>query len=388
MIIIEKLILRECFYRTLIVLFAIMGLFVVFDSLDSMRDLIAQGLSSSLFYWKIFLSLPARLYELLPLAVLLGCIWGISVLGKSSELTVMFASGFLVKRLMVLLLIFGAVFGLAGVFVDEVLDYFAKQKYQSVFISKDPLKREKTWLRFQQNFIRFESLNANIANDIITIKLDKDFSTIVSIIKAKRGEYKYQASGGLSSNGQWYLHEVEELIFNKNLKDNLVFIKNEITSEKLNKLISEFEKKSAPYFKNTYPELIWKESPKIDYFYNQDQRPDRLKLFQLIPLYKFNLDNLLRFEALAVNMWKKINYPLVIALMAIIGLPFCLKSGRAIEANFRVLLGIIIGIVFFVIQGIFANLGIIILPPFASVIFPIIVFFIFSLIGIWWAERR
>ena len=385
MITIQKLIIRECLVRTLIVLTAILSLFIVFDALDAFRGAISDNKSLIFLFWQLVIEIPSNIYELLPLAVLLGNIWAISLFAKSSELTVMRVSGYLVKNLLILLFSFGLFFGLIGIVFDEVINNYAKQLHSQTFSQKQTKDLKQVWTRYQQYFIRIENLNQNQAKDIVSIKLAENFKSIESIIKAKSGEYIQTNNPNQNNQGYWNLNHVEEIIINQKITSDQLF-SNPAPLDTYKELLPKIAK--SPYKINFYQQKVWENAPDVDFFVDQDLEPKDLKLSQLIPLYKFNLDNLLSFEALAVVMWKKINYPLVIALMAIIGIPFCLKTGRQIESTFRLLIGVIIGIVFFVFQGIFANLGIITLPPLIGVLLPIILFFIFTITAVWLVQKR
>lgn len=396
MILIEKLILRECLSRTTIVLVGILSLFIVFDALESARVTLLKNQGLVYFIWKIVLEIPSRFYELLPLAVLLGCIWAISIFAKSSELTVIRVSGYLIKRLIILLFLFGAGFGVVGVFVDEVIDNIAYTKRQVIISQSNPTTGTNVWIRYRQNFVNIKNLNQNNAQNITSITINKDFTDIEKVLFAQSGIY-VPANKNTNKPAHWLLKDVDEINFTikkpDNITTNALNLESspttvpEVSQSLLAEFMNNINTQNNLFNRQKLPQLEWQGAPEVEIILSQEINPQRLKLLQLVPLYKFNLDNLLRFEALAVNMWKKINYPLVVALMAIIGIPFCLKTGRQIAANFRVLIGILVGIAFFVFQGIFANLGIISLPPIIGVIFPILLFLILTLFGVWWAQR-
>ena len=84
---------REIFASTALVLVAFLGLFAFFDFINELEDVGKGGytLYQALVY--VALTLPARVYELMPIAVLIGTLYALATLAKNSEITVMRASG-------------------------------------------------------------------------------------------------------------------------------------------------------------------------------------------------------------------------------------------------------------------------------------------------------
>ena len=84
---------RDVLFSTLLIFVALIGLFLFFDLINEMRDVGKGGytlVSAVLF---VALHIPSRLYELFPVAALIGTLFAISQLVATSEFTVMRASG-------------------------------------------------------------------------------------------------------------------------------------------------------------------------------------------------------------------------------------------------------------------------------------------------------
>src|SRR3990172_8628738 len=85
---------REIYGATLLVFAAFLGLFAFFDLINELKD-IGKGeyqLQHALAF--VALSLPSHVYELFPVAVLIGTLYALSHLAANSEYTVMRGSGF------------------------------------------------------------------------------------------------------------------------------------------------------------------------------------------------------------------------------------------------------------------------------------------------------
>jgi lipopolysaccharide export system permease protein len=82
----------------LVVLLAFVGLNVMFQLIDELREkYVGYGLSQAVVY--VLLTLPRRIYELIPYVAFLGTLVGLGQLANQGELTVLRAAGVSVRRL-------------------------------------------------------------------------------------------------------------------------------------------------------------------------------------------------------------------------------------------------------------------------------------------------
>ena len=102
----------------LLVSLIVLGLDLLFAYIGELEDLEGgYGAIQALGY--VVLTLPRRLYDLLPVAVLVGCLVGLGTLASNSELTVMRAAGVSVARIIGAVMKPLAVVMLAGVLLGE-----------------------------------------------------------------------------------------------------------------------------------------------------------------------------------------------------------------------------------------------------------------------------
>ena len=83
---------REIYRSTSVVLIALLGLFTFFTLVDELDSVNARFPLSALFYLQ-GLSLPTRLYDLLPIGLLIGAILALSGLAQRNELVILRVSG-------------------------------------------------------------------------------------------------------------------------------------------------------------------------------------------------------------------------------------------------------------------------------------------------------
>ena len=89
---------KTVFWAILVVLLVITGLSVLFAFIDQLGDLEGNyTLKEALVY--VGMTSPGRLYEVLPMSALIGCLVGLGSLASNSELTVMRAAGVSLVRI-------------------------------------------------------------------------------------------------------------------------------------------------------------------------------------------------------------------------------------------------------------------------------------------------
>ena len=90
---------KELYRATLVVMFALIGLFSFFTLVDQL-DAVNERLPLSSLLYIEFLGLPTRTYELLPIGVLIGAVLALAGLAQRNELVVLRVSGVSATRLL------------------------------------------------------------------------------------------------------------------------------------------------------------------------------------------------------------------------------------------------------------------------------------------------
>ena len=83
---------KEVLIATLFVLVALVALIAFFDLVSQARN-IGNRYSISMALFLTMLKLPSRLYEVMPIAALLGAVYTMSRLASNSEFTIMRVAG-------------------------------------------------------------------------------------------------------------------------------------------------------------------------------------------------------------------------------------------------------------------------------------------------------
>ena len=89
-----------------------------------------------------------------------------------------------------------------------------------------------------------------------------------------------------------------------------------------------------------------------------------------------------------VQFWKKALYPFACIVMVALALPFAYLHARAGSVSFKVFAGIMIGILFHFMNGLFSHLGLLnTWPPWASAGIPSLVALAVALAMLRWIDR-
>src|SRR5574343_1790218 len=89
----QRYLMRETLAAIFLVLVGFLALFSFFDLINELRDVGKGGYQLGHAVFFVALGLPALVYELTPIATLIGTVYGLSTLARHSEITVMRASG-------------------------------------------------------------------------------------------------------------------------------------------------------------------------------------------------------------------------------------------------------------------------------------------------------
>jgi len=88
-------------------------------------------------------------------------------------------------------------------------------------------------------------------------------------------------------------------------------------------------------------------------------------------------------------LWKKLTYPFAPLVMMALALPFAYLQDRMGVTSIRIFSGVMLGIGFHMLNGLFSSLGVInSWPPFLSSVTPSLLFLLTAIGMLWWVERR
>ncbi len=337
---------RDVLYATLLLFVALIGLFTFFDLINEMRD-VGRGnytLTTALMF--VTLHVPSRIYELFPVAALIGTLFALSQLVANSEFTVMRASGasilqvaWAVVRVGIPLAI--ATF-LAGEYVAPPAERLAQNVRAAAMGSATGVVAQQFesgfWFKQDLTFVNVRTVLSDMTLVGVRIyEFDRDLRLNV-VRSAESGRY--------AGDGQWTLEKVK---------------------------VTELGPDSATV--SSEPTWSWRSVLQPSILTVYQVAPERLALSTLydnIRVLNTSAQKTSRFE---IAFWSKVLYPLAVLVMMILALPFAQFQRRAGGVGFRLFAGTMLGLAFWLIERLFSYLGVLNdWPPFFSAAFPLIAF--------------
>jgi len=322
--IINRYIIRTIHLGTFMALLALVGLGLFFLFVSELRNLGegTYGLTQIIKF--VVLSVPGKVVEFMPLAVLLGSIISLGALASNSEIIAMQASGVSLAKLIspviqaaVILAVLS--FLLADWVVPDSESYARSVKNLALEKTSALLLSEGVWTKDDSSVLHIGQLLPNgIARDIEIFELDGQ-GKILSALKAKRA---------IPLTEGWELHQVEKTIIND----------KEMMTVSYDKM---------PYQGKLSLRLL--EVLMIE--------PRQMSSNDLRAYLNFLDQNKLEGGVERMIFWQKLFAPLTIIVMCLLALPFVLGSQRQGDTGQRLLIGILLGLAFVVVEQLVIQLG-------------------------------
>lgn len=349
---------REVLSATALVLMAFLGLFAFFDFIGELEDIGKQGyeLHHAMIY--VLMTLPSRVYELMPIAVLIGTLYALTTLARHSEITVMRASGLSNQAIMRALAGIGLVFAVLtfvfGEYIAPPAERAAQQwKLVATNSTVSQQLRSGLWVKDGPRFINVRSLLPDRSMERVRIFEFDAQHEMVSVSEAASGRYDRQFGG-------WRLSEVIQTRFAEDhtLVEHL-------------------------------PEIAWRSELTPEVLSVLMVAPERMSVAALYAYIRHLQENRQSTERFEIALWKKLVYPLAALVMMALALPFAFMHDRMGAVSVKVFFGIMLGIGFHLLNGLFSNLGVInAWPPLMAAITPALLFLLAAGGLLYVVERR
>src|SRR5258705_408928 len=196
---------REIYGATLFVFAAFLALFAFFDMINELTDLGKGGYRLQHAIGYVALTVPSHVYELFPLAVLIGTLYALSHLAANSEYTVMRSSGLTPWRAMTTLFRIGVVFAVATLIFGELIAPVSERAAKQLKLSTTSTIvasefHTGLWVKDDRRFVNVREVQPDTTlADIRVFEFDDQYH-LRSISFAKHGQY-------LGKN-MWRLREI------------------------------------------------------------------------------------------------------------------------------------------------------------------------------------
>mgnify|MGYP003333824698 CR=1 FL=1 len=348
---------REIMLATALVMLALLMLFAFFDLVEEIKDLGRGTYQLRHIARHVVLSIPTHVYELFPIAALIGTLFALAQLVANSEYTVMRSAGVSVTRMVLALINVGLLFAVLtfvfGEYIGPAADQTA-QRLRSRAITGIVAQefRSGLWMKDDNSFINVLELTAE--GDLKGVRIfEFDGDAKLKLVSfAKRGTYQ--------GDRRWLLEDISQTAFT-----DVRTVTSKIASASWQSVLE-------PSLLNVLLVKPEKMSAASLYSYAQHLRENRQKT--------------LRYE---IAMWSKAAYPGAVLTMMILALPFAYTQRRQGGVGAKIFTGIMLGLVFYFLGKLSAHLGLINeWLPAVSALAPTAVFLSIAMGMLWWQERR
>lgn len=323
------------------VLAVLIGLFTFFEFIEELDEL-GKGnyrLFDAIRF--VLLKIPSLTYSLFPLAGLIGSLIGLGTLMSQNEIVVMRNAGVSFQRIVFSIIKAGAIIisiaMILGEFIMPVTEQYANYTRSVAINDQISLKtRNGLWVREGKSYLNVRTiLPGNIIKDIYIYNFDDD-NRLVTSSHADTASYQ---------NGKWQLKNITQT----HISETSV-TRNSDVDAKWDSLLR--------------PELISLVSIK----------PENLSVFDLINYTSYLKENNRNSQTYRQAFWSKIIYPLSTGVMIFLAIPIVLGASQSQNIGQRIFIGIVIGLIFHIVNQGMGNIGIVYkLPPLLAVATPAIV---------------
>jgi LPS export ABC transporter permease LptG/LPS export ABC transporter permease LptF len=326
----------------LLVLFALVGMFLVFTFFELIGDIIRYRTPLVTVGDYLLNLIPFILYNVTPLCALIAVLITFGALNRSSELTAMKSTGTSLYRIVAPVLVVATLLSAALFIFDEAYLPAANRRQEALLavIKNKPaqtfLRQDRKWMSGQTGggayskegeptrifYYQYFDPDKNLFANITVFELNPNDFTLTRRVFAQSARWDERVGRWVFENG-W-------------------------TRTFSGGAISAYQ----PFTLSTFPEI--REQP--SYFKKEARQSQEMSYTELAAYIEDLRQSGFDTTPLRVQLNRKLSYPLITLVMAVLAIPFSLLAGkRGSIAGMGAAIGL--AIAYWVVAGIFENLG-------------------------------
>jgi lipopolysaccharide export system permease protein len=315
--IVDRYIVRAILGATALVMAVFMTLAIVFTFIGEQDDVGVGHYTTASAFWFALFNMPAQAWDLLPIAALIGSLLGLGALARGSELTVLRASGLSVARIAGSALIAAFILLASEVILGELLapplvEAAQRNKAFDRF-SNVSFGAGAAWVRDRDVILNVEQLaSTRQFGSMLVFELSPDHR-LLAIGRALRAT----ATG----KREWTLSDYTESRF---------------TPEQV---------LASANARRTLESNIG-----AGFLALATATPEQLGVRSLWTVINYYRANALDARPFVFAFWSRIARTLAIAFTVLLAIPFVLGALRSAGAGARMMVGLVLGIGFFLLQ--------------------------------------
>jgi lipopolysaccharide export system permease protein len=336
----DRYIGSSVFLAIITVLGIITALALLFAFIDELNDV-----KGAYTFWGaasyVGLTAPRRIYEMLPMAALIGCLVGLGSLASNSELTVIRAAGVSIRRIVWAVMKPMLVLMLIGLLVGEYLAPWTSSMAQAnrslaQSVGKAQSAKHGLWHRQGNEYIHVNAVQPGGKLIGVTRYMFDDQQRLL------RSSFAQQA---LYQEGYWQLEDV-------------VYTELEARGSSIKQAASErWGVEISPQLLNTVV-----------------MEPDTLPISGLWQYASYLNEQGLNANRYWLAFWVKVLQPLVTAALVLMAISFVFGPLRSVTLGQRVFTGVVVGFVFRIAQDLLGPASLVFgFAPIVAVVLPALV---------------
>lgn len=332
-------IVREILKGSFVAALLLLTLFNLFTFSDQLKDLGKGHYGLTEIFYYLALTSPSVFYELMPASALLGSLFILGAMGNNRELIAMRAAGLSILGIIRAVMVAGAILVMISLLVGEFVAPVAERAAQMIKVTAVDEGRVVMnvkyglWLREGKKFINVRKIqdDGSLA-DISIYEVDEQRHLHYST-HAEKATFQ--------GNEQWKL---------EGIKQSGVSIE-QMTASSQN-------------------EQTWQSTVAPDLLDIVVVNSHDLSMYDLAMYIDFLKDNHQKSHEFELAFWGRVVNPLVVFVMLLVSAPFVIGVKRGINVGGRMMIGVVIGMGFNIIDKIVGHIGLIydLNPPLMAVI--------------------
>ncbi len=335
--ILDEYVMGSFLRNFVLVLAGITVLFLIFTFFELLGDIVRYRTPLVTVFDYLLNLIPFILYNMAPLCSLVAVLITFGALSRSSELTAMKATGISLYRVVTPILVLAALLSVALFAFDEVYLPTANRRQESL-LSTIKGKPTQTFLRPDRKWMSGEASRNGEPTRIFYYQFfdpDRNVFANLTVFEFQPGTFALTRRIFATSaqwdehDGRWVLNDGWQRNFN-------------------GETVASF----ATFAAGSFPEI--RETPS---YFKKEERPSQEMSYDELRRYIRDLQQSgFQTTRLRVQLNRKLAYPLISLIMAIVAVPFALSAGkRGSIAGMGAAVGV--AIAYWIVAGIFENLG-------------------------------
>jgi len=308
-----------------LVLLILVSISVFFTFTQQVDNLGRGSFGGAEFAEYLVLRIPATIVDFVPLAALLGAMLSLGQLASNSELIALNAAGLSLRQLILAVFRASLLLAIVSALIAEFVAPYSETRatrLKSSSIQSNVSLQAKTgiWIRDERNIVYIGQLfpNGN-ALQVQVFELAQDQDKLLT--------HSLAASATVEGNG-WVLKDVKQSQF---FDDHVGATRFDL----------------IPYEGTLARDLL--QSLVID--------PEQMSVRALNSYVDYLRNNGLNYQAESLFLWKKIAAPLSVMVLSLMAIPFVTGSQRQGNAGQRLMIGIMLGLAFTVLNSVLIQVG-------------------------------